>query len=153
MQRINALGLDIIKNHEKCVLRAYQDPRGRWTIGWGHTGGVQEGDFWSQEEADAALVLDVASAERTVASYVYRDLNENQFSALVSFVFNEGSGTFYKSSILVYLNHNQFEEACVAMALYNIMHVDGVRVVSTELIRRRADEQALFRRPLEFSIA
>ncbi len=153
MQCINALGIELIKSHEKCVLRAYRDPRGVWTIGWGHTGGVEEGDFWSQEEADQALLIDLAVAERAVCSYVYRDLNENQFSALVSFVFNEGSGTFYKSSVLVYLNHNQFEEACVAMALYNKMHVNGVKVVSTELIRRRADEQALFRLPLEFPAA
>lgn len=152
LQRINAAGLSIIKNHEKCVLRAYRDTGGVWTIGWGHTGSeVVEGAWWSQEQADAALVSDLANAERAVNSFVHRVLNENQFSALVSFTYNEGSGTFFESSILTFLNHDQFESACNAMALYNKLRrfPGGPLVVSEELIRRRAEEQGLFRKPLE----
>lgn len=149
-QRINAAGLEIIKSHEKCVLRAYRDPGGVWTIGWGHTGAdVVEGEFWGQDEADQALLKDLSTAERAVNSFVHRALNENQFSALVSFTYNCGSGAFFESSVLVFLNHSEYDKACEAMALYHKMRRGGVLVVSDELIRRRAEEQALFRKPVE----
>lgn len=148
MQRTNPAGVALIKNHEKCVLRAYRDPHGVWTIGWGHTGNVHDGDWWSQEMADATLLEDLAVAERAVNSYVLQPLNENQFSALVSFTFNEGSGELFSSSILVLLNQGSYDEACNHFALFNKMTVGGVKVVSKELIGRRAEEQALFRRPV-----
>lgn len=152
LQRTNAAGIAIIKGHEKCVLRAYRDTGRVWTIGWGHTGpDVAEGDWWSQEQADTALLKDLANAERAVNSFVHRTLNENQFSALVSFTYNEGSGTFFESSVLMYLNHNDFARACENMALYNKLRrfPGGPLVVSDELIRRRAEEMALFRKPVE----
>lgn len=151
-RRINDRGLAILKGHEKCVLRAYRDQGklgGVWTIGWGHTGPeVVEGLFWTQEEADSALLSDLETAERAVSSYVHRVLNENQFSALVDFTFNEGVGTFFESSILLLLNQGDFAQACDHLALYDKMHVGGVKVPSADLARRRAEEQALFKLPI-----
>lgn len=144
-QKTNQAGIDLIKRHEKCVLRAYQDPRGVWTIGWGHTGSeVHEGEFWSQEQCDAQLPLDLAIAERAVSSYVTVPLNENQFSALVSFVFNEGSGQFFRSSALLRLNQGDYRGACQALGLYIKMRVKGAYIDSAELARRRGEEQSLF---------
>lgn len=134
----------MIKRHEKCVLRAYQDPRGVWTIGWGHTGGIQEGAFWSQEKCDLILLADLENSERSVSSYVTVPLNENQFSALVSFVFNEGAGAFFHSTPLLKLNLGDYEGACKALGLYTKMRARGTYLDSPELIRRRADEQSLF---------
>lgn len=142
--RTNQAGIDLIKRHEKCVLRAYQDPKGIWTIGWGHTGEVSDGDFWSQEQCDAALILDLGQAERSVSSYVTVPLNENQFSALVCFVFNTGSGQFFRSSALQRLNQGDYENACKALGLYTKIRIKGQYIDSEELIRRRADEQSLF---------
>lgn len=154
-QRINDRGLALLKGREKCVLRAYRDQGARggvWTIGWGHTGPeVVEGLYWSQEEADEALKADLANAERAVNSYVLRTLNENQFSALVVFVFNIGSGAFFESSVLTYLNHDMFDQACAAMALYDKQRLGGPSgplVFSQGLANRRAEEQALFRLPV-----
>lgn len=149
MQRTNFRGVALIKSHEKCVLRAYQDPHGVWTIGWGHTGpDVKEGDWWSQEMADSILLDDLANAERAVDSYVIKPLNENQFAALVSFTFNEGAGELYTSSILTLLNQGDYVTACDHFALFNKMTVNGVKVVSKELTGRRTEEQALFRLPV-----
>lgn len=151
-RQINARGLALLQGHEKCVLRAYRDQGKRggvWTIGWGHTGPeVVEGLFWTQEQADEALLTDLGNAERAVISYVLRVLNENQFSALVDFVYNEGAGTFFESSVLVLLNHGEFDTACEHLALYDKEHVGGLKVSSVELARRRAEEQALFRLPV-----
>lgn len=149
MQRTNPAGVDLIKSFEKCVLRAYQDEGGVWTIGWGHTGkDVTEGEWWSQEMADQTLLDDLGVAERAVSSCVHRELNANQFSALVSFVFNEGSGTFFSSSILVQLNLGDFDAACESIGLYNKIHVNGIKRFDPGLADRRAAEQDLFRQPL-----
>lgn len=149
--KINQAGIDLIRRHEKCVLRAYQDPRGIWTIGWGHTGSIEDGDFWDQDKCDQVLVDDLANFERAVASYVTAPLNENQFSALVCFVFNAGAGAFYRSSALQRLNQRDYEGACKALGLYTKMRIKGTYVDSPELIRRRADEQSLFMASVEAS--
>ncbi len=155
-QRINTRGAALLKDREKCVLRAYRDQGtlgGVWTIGWGHTGPeVVEGLFWTQEQADDALLKDVANAERAVNSFVHRTLNENQFSALVVFTFNVGTGAFFESSVLIFLNHDNFEQACEAMALYNKERRGGPQgplVYSQGLANRRAEEMSLFRLPVE----
>ena len=45
-------GIDLIKHFEGCELKAYKCPAGVWTIGYGHTKGVQEGDEWSESHAN-----------------------------------------------------------------------------------------------------
>lgn len=151
--KICPLGLDLLKGREKLKLCAYRDQgtgKGRWTIGWGHTGvDVYEGLCWTEAEADATLLEDLAIAERTVNSSVHHELNQNQFSALVVLVFNIGSGAFFASSILRLLNDGNFEGACRAFGLYNKVHLPGgAKVVSDGLVSRRAEEQALFRTPV-----
>lgn len=151
MRKVCQAAIDLIRSHEKCVLRAYQDQGkkgGIWTIGWGHTGDVHEGDFWSQEMADSTLVDDIDFAERAVASYTRVPLNDHQFGALVDFAFNEGPQTLFESSVLEKLNQGDYEGACEALALYDKMHVGGVKIVSKDLAKRRAEEQALFRTPV-----
>lgn len=85
-------GIALIKKFEGCVLTAYQDSAGVWTIGYGHTSGVKEGQTITQAQADSYLKSDLASAEKNVNSFdsVY-SWNQNQFDALVSFAFNIGS--------------------------------------------------------------
>ena len=45
-------GVDFIKSHEALRLKAYQDSKGVWTIGWGHTKGVKPGDVITREQAE-----------------------------------------------------------------------------------------------------
>lgn len=89
---VNAAGLVLIKKFESLALRAYLCPAGVWTIGWGHTRGVREGDKISLEQAEAMLAEDVAEAARIVEQHVMVPLTDNQFAALASFVFNVGPG-------------------------------------------------------------
>lgn len=92
---IGPKGLQIIKDSESCKLRAYPDPKtggAPWTIGWGHTGpDVRPGLVWTQAQADAALVRDLAGIVRDVNILVAGvPTTQNQFDALVSFAFNAG---------------------------------------------------------------
>jgi lysozyme len=59
--KISENGLAMIRYWEDCVLEAYQDVGGIWTIGYGHTEGVTEGMVWTQNQADQALASDAVS--------------------------------------------------------------------------------------------
>lgn len=89
---ISKRGLDLIKSFEGCRLSAYRDAVGVLTIGYGHTGGVYEGQTITQEKAESLLLEDLDRYERNVNSwnYIY-NWNSNEFDALVSFAFNIGS--------------------------------------------------------------
>ena len=52
---ITNLAFEKIKEFEGCKLQSYQDAVGVWTIGYGHTYGVREGDRISQQYAEDML--------------------------------------------------------------------------------------------------
>src|SRR5579885_3086886 len=105
---INQAGLDLIKSFEGCKLTAYQDQRGVWTIGYGHTGSdVCAGLTIDEETAEQLLKEDLHSAESTVSWLVKVPLNPNQFSALVSLCYNIGSGNFRTSTLLQCVNESK----------------------------------------------
>lgn len=145
--KCNVAGLAIIQQYENCRLTAYRDPGGILTIGWGHTGPeVVEGLTWSQEQADAQLAQDVTErAETPIDALVGYDLDENQFSALVSFVFNIGSGNFAKSAVLTAINSGNLEDAPVHMSAWVHDHAGNL---DQGLVLRRAAEVALYETPL-----
>lgn len=89
--RTSNRGIELIKKHEKLVLKAYICPAGKLTIGYGHTGGVKSGDVISEKEAEEFLRADLVTAEQAL-SRTGLMLNQNQFDALVSFIFNVGVG-------------------------------------------------------------
>ncbi|SFL10032.1 lysozyme [Porphyromonadaceae bacterium KH3CP3RA] len=92
-------GIELIKAHEGFSSRAYLCPAGKWTIGYGHTGGVKSGDVITEAQGEALLRSDIATAERAVNKTGLK-LTQNQFDALVSFVFNVGTGNFNRSTLL-----------------------------------------------------
>ena len=83
-------GVDLIKHFEGCYLDAYLCPAGVWTIGYGHTKGVKEGDTIDQEAAEAYLIEDLEEFEGYVASLVETKLKQHQFDAIVAWTFNLG---------------------------------------------------------------
>lgn len=132
-----AVGL--VKEFEGCRLTAYQDQRGIWTIGFGHTP-ANENQVCTEEQADAWLDADLKVADAAVNRLVNVVLTQNQFDALVSFVFNVGSGNFQTSTLLRLLNSGQ----SVLAAMEFLKWVHAGPIVSAGLQRRRAAEQALF---------
>lgn len=133
--KTNKAGIDLIKSFEGCRLKAYKCPAGIWTIGYGHTAGVSEGMQITQEQADAYLKADLEKYEGYVDKYVDNTLNENQFSALVSFAYNCGAG-----NLQMLVRNRTNEQIAEAITRYN--KAGGKKL--NGLVRRRAAEQQLF---------
>ncbi|MFQ5563851.1 MAG: lysozyme [Parvularculaceae bacterium] len=146
--KISDNGLSLIKRFEGKVLEAYQDIAGIWTIGYGHTGSdVKPGMRISDEEADALLRHDVKEHADAVSRSVKVPLNQNEFDALVSFVYNIGGSQFRKSTALKRLNSENRLGAADALTWWNKATIGGVLREVAGLIRRRAAERALFLEP------
>jgi lysozyme len=134
-------GLALTERFEGCQLAAYQDQVGVWTIGYGHTGaGVCSGLTITQDQAAALLMSDVAAAAAYVNQVVTVALQQNEFDALVDFVFNLGRGAFAGSTLLKNLNAGNFAAAADQFDLWD--HAGGKVVAG--LLRRRQAETALF---------
>lgn len=83
--------IDLIKRFEGCRLEAYKCPAGVWTIGYGHTSGVKQGQKITQEQAEAFLRTDLARYEDNVNKYYTKYIwYQHEFDALVSFAYNIG---------------------------------------------------------------
>jgi len=137
----SATGLALTEQFEGLRLTAYQDSVGVWTIGYGHTGAdVHPGLTITQQQAGNLLLKDVASAVASVNKLVTVALTQNQFDALVDFVFNAGAGNFSKSTLLRELNAGNVAAAAAQFPLW--VHAGGV--VLPGLVQRRKAEQALF---------
>jgi lysozyme len=141
-------GRALIESFEGCVLKAYQDQRGIWTIGYGHTGaGVVADLICTQEQADVWLAQDLLMTETAIEHLLPTDLalSQNQFDALVSLVYNIGSGDFQISTVRRKLSQvpPDYQGAADAIKMWN--KTGGV--VNPGLVRRRAAEIALFNTP------
>lgn len=97
---MTARAIALIQRFEGLRLAAYRCPAGVWTIGWGHTDGVGEGDSVTRAEADALLRRDVGRLAARVRELTRpRELTANQMAALVSFSYNVGAGNFGRSTL------------------------------------------------------
>lgn len=137
---ISANGLAIIKKFEGLRLRAYQDSVGVWTIGYGHTKGVGNGMVIGEGQADAYLRSDADMAGVGIRSLVTVPLDQNQYDALVSFVFNLGIGNFKKSTLLKKLNQGDYQAASGEFGKW--INAGGKPLPG--LVNRREAERQLF---------
>jgi lysozyme len=137
---INYAGLALIKEAEGYRDHAYQDTGGVWSIGYGHTRGVKQGDTCNPSQAEYWLEADLMDAEAAVSKLVKVPLTDNQFAALVSFVFNVGSSQLEKSTLLRKLNEGGYDlvPACLKSWIFD----NGK--VQPGLVKRRASEAALW---------
>ena len=92
-------GIALIKEFEGLRLKAYKCPGGVWTIGYGHTAGVRPGMVITEAQAEEFLKEDLFSCENAVNNQKL-SINQNQFDALVSLIYNIGIGNFQKSTLL-----------------------------------------------------
>lgn len=137
--------LDFIKSFEAFRANAYYCPGGKLTIGYGTTAGVRLGDTITEEVAIQKLKADVSSAAATIKALVHAPLNQNQFDALVSFVYNVGAGNFSKSTLLRRINDGRWE--IVPEEFKRWIYVNGQP--SKGLIKRRTSEAGLFTKPID----
>ena len=137
-------GLQMTKDFEQLKLTAYQDSKGVWTIGYGHTGGIQKGMTITEAQASLFLAADVAWAVTCVNKSVTAKINQNQFDAMVDLVFNIGCAAFSGSTLLRKLNAADFAGAAAEFARWN---KSGGKVLRG-LTRRRQAEADLFSKPI-----
>jgi lysozyme len=139
-------GLTLTEGFESCVLIAYWDKLGKcWTIGYGHTRGVKDGDICTREQALAWLISDVAFAEANVnqelANLITQGiLTQNEFDALVDFDFNLGDNALDKSTLLKLVKIQDFKAAAKEFEKWE--YAGGHKV--SGLLRRRIAEENLF---------
>ena len=143
--KISQKGIDFIKSHEALRLKAYQDSKGVWTIGWGHTKNVHPGDVITREQAEQFIRDDFAWVERTLNADLVagRDkplVTQNEYDALCSLVFNIGSQAYLDSTVRRKIKQGDKMAAAHAFGLWvysNHKFIQG-------LANRRADEVRLF---------
>jgi lysozyme len=143
----------LIESAESCALKAYLCPSGIPTIGWGHTAGVHLGMTCTPAEASAWLAEDVRQAENLVRAHVSVPLNQCQFDALCSLVFNVGPGAKGVKDGIIWLADgrpstllrklNAGDSAAAADEFPKWGHGAGGTVLGG-LVTRRARERALF---------
>ena len=137
-------GVEFIKRHEGFRNSAYKCPAGVWTIGYGHTSGVNSGDVITAMEGGRLLRHDLAHAEAVVNNQRV-DLTQNQFDALVSFVFNVGSGNFAKSTLLRKLKVDANDPTIASeFRKWDKARQNGILKVLPGLAKRRAEEANLY---------
>lgn len=137
---ISSKGIELIKKHEGLVLKAYRCPADKWTIGYGHTLNVKSTDVINKEEAECFLRKDVEHAEKEVNKYNL-EINQNQFDALVSFVFNLGVGNFARSTLLRKVKANP-NDPSIRVEFERWIYAGGK--VLSGLVTRRKEEADLY---------
>lgn len=143
-------GLALLKAFEGCELKAYQCQAGVWTIGYGATRGVQPGLEITEEKATQWLRRDVRFAELAVEDLCSTvPLEQHQFDALVSLVFNIGRSAFAGSTMLVCLRKRDYAGAGEQFLRWT--KAGGKE--SAGLKRRREAERALFQGPPHAPVA
>ncbi|CAD5355241.1 lysozyme [Citrobacter freundii] len=138
-------GIALIKQFEGCKLTAYQDSVGVWTIGYGWTQPVdgkpiRAGMTIKQETAERLLKTGLVSYEGDVSRLVKVGLTQEQFDALVSFMYNLGARSLSTSTLLRKLNAGDYAGAADEFPRWNKA---GGKVLNG-LTRRREAERALF---------
>jgi len=136
-------GIDLIKKFEGCKLKAYQCPAGIWTIGYGNTfyednSKVKQGDTITQDRANSLLLHLLPKFEAIVNKNVQATINQNQFDALVSYVWNTGgSNTLYE------LINSKSSDTSIRQ-WFETKYITGGGKVLSGLVTRRKSEADLY---------
>lgn len=142
--QISYNGVEFLKEREGFRDKAYKDTGGVWTIGYGTTKvdgrPVDAGLTCTKQQATEWLKADLSWAQTAVNKLVRVPLKQNQFDALVSFVYNIGEYAFSRSTLLRLLNAKQYDR--VAMEFDRWIYDNGKVVHGLQV--RRNFERALF---------
>jgi len=161
-QQVLVLAEKLAKPFESCSLKAYWDPAGFPTIGWGHLlsrttkrqtmaklgFSSEEADEWlritypdlSQEQADKLFEADLSKTYNSLERIVKIGITKEQAAALLDFAFNCGPGNLQISTLLRLVNRGDFVAASYEFPKWN----KAGGVVYRGLTRRRRAEQCVF---------
>lgn len=143
MRPIPQAAIDFVALHEAVRLVSYRDPAGIWTIGYGHTGPEVNADMaWTQDQAKSALAADLSTARARLYGVVKPEsidpLTDNQYSALISFVFNLGAKDDW--TIWKRMNAKQYDQVPIEMMRF--VYAGSTKIQG--LVNRRGAEVALW---------
>lgn len=136
--------LDVIKEFEGCKLKAYKDSGGVWTIGYGFTEGVVEGDEITQVEADRRLRYEINKRIDFLNRQKLR-LTPNKFWALVSFVYNVGEKNFLDSTLLKKIKEDSNDKS-IRDEFMRWVYAGGKKLKGLE--KRRKKEADIYFEPI-----
>ena len=150
--------ISIIKEFEGCRLTVYTDAAGFKTIGYGHR--LLPNELYSaipQDLADKLLLEDIAEAESRTKAHLNASMNVNQYSALVSLVFNEGVSPLLGTLGELINNGCLLDPLGIAKAAdefdrWVYVHINGRPTMLAGLVSRRTAEKKLFLTPIDIMI-
>lgn len=138
--KVSAGGRRQLTAREGRRLKAYKDSKGIWTIGVGHTAAAGAphpvpGMVITAEQCDQILARDLTDVENAVIASLHRPVNQGQFDAICSLVFNIGIGGWRRSTVLKRINAGRYKEAGEAFLMWN---------KPPEIMNRRRSERKQF---------
>lgn len=132
-------GIDLIKFSEGFRAKPYKDSGGIMSIGWGHA--IKPNESFSEitaEEGERLLREDLYSADRCInVSLGTRIKEQNEFDALISFIFNIGCGAFQSSNVFKYLKIGEYGSAFMYWSKW--IHDSKMKAREGLVTRRRAE--------------
>ncbi|EMY7636947.1 lysozyme [Citrobacter freundii] len=131
-------GLKLIADYEGCRLQPYQCSAGVWTDGIGNTSGVVPGKAITERQVAQGLINNVLLTEKRLDACLTVKPPQHVYDALVSIGFNVGTGAICRSTMVSYINRQQWWQACNQLPRW--IYVNGVKNKGLE--NRRAREMA-----------
>ena len=132
--------IDLVKFFEGFEPKAYLCPANVWTIGYGRTRNVREGDVVNEKQAERDLLEELEEFGDQVSSTVKVSLEQSQFDALTSWTYNLGVGNLQSSTLLKKLNSGDKNSVPSEMLRWN----KAAGKVLAGLTRRREAEAKLW---------
>lgn len=144
----------LVKRFEGLSLAAYICPAGIWTIGWGHTDMVRQGQTITEDQAEIFLAEDLGYVANTLLSMLptAASVNQNQYDALCSLCFNIAGGPralpHKAPKMWGDILSGNLQDADVQFLDMDHALVNGSMVEMPGLKARRIAEAALFKTPI-----
>lgn len=147
-QTISEEGIEVIKSYEGFVPTPYKCPAGKLTIGYGHV--LKKNDYHkdplTKEQGNKLLKEDLRIIELYINNSIKVPLNQGQFDALCSLIYNWGIGNFGNSKGFKLLQEGEYTKASKEFFSKEkgVVNINGV--FSNGLYARRREEMCLWQR-------
>lgn len=135
-------GIALLKQLEGFRAEPYKDQAGNLTVGYGTR--TNSSQTVTEEQASELLLEATKATVSSLNGLVKVPLTQNQFDALVVFVYNIGVTAFTHSTFLTLLNERMYHSAAYQFLAWDHIHKDGELLVDRGLEDRRLAEKALF---------
>lgn len=150
-EKVSEVGVELVKKFEGLhkvgedgLIYPYMCPAGKLTQGYGETKGIKKGITWTKSECEQRLIASLCDHAEVIYKAVKVPLTQNQFDAILSFVYNLGGPNFRSSTLLKKLNAEEYDEVPEQLMRWNKARVNGKLKALAGLTRRRTAEAELF---------